>query len=546
MLQDLEQTFCPPLDPALFSAIASDYDLTDPSSLKQLEDTLTALKATADEQQDLPFDPSGTGGLSAADFLDDDADDNNNDGSASRNDTNGSRETDMASLRSDLSSLLIDGSNSNNKNNNKTYIVGPDGLPCLTGMTISEKAAYLCEMFPSVAEFTIKHTLAKCDSDVDRSMDVLLNLAFFDSQESQSPVDEDVKVSIPKGIDGFVSTQGGPKKKGKNKKKARGSPGFPLSEAENSLSETCDNSPVRNKWNDAKEDLEFIHSRTAAVLKKETIASAYHQNHASRSETIKYLAAANAPESISEDAAVVTQVAELVQEFPTLPIPMLEGLLNITGHSASAANELARATLFQPARRLSDIIRIAAPAPVLDEDVTPRKASSTATSGISSTYTGVQNTANAHFSAGSTAFVKASAAYRRGKSDRLMGGAAAYYASVGREHLEKAKRENSAAADALVSSQSSADSLDLHGVSVQDGVRIASDRVARWWEALGERKYLGSTRRGSYRIITGAGRHSRDGTPRLGPAVGKTLAREGWKVEVGSGVLVVTGRSNMS
>jgi hypothetical protein len=27
----------------------------------------------------------------------------------------------------------------------------------------------------------------------------------------------------------------------------------------------------------------------------------------------------------------------------------------------------------------------------------------------------------------------------------------------------------------------------------------------------------------------------------LGPAVGKMLIREGWKVEVGNGVLVVTG-----
>jgi hypothetical protein len=532
-LQDLEQAFCPPLDPALFSAIASDYDLADPSSLQQLEDTLNALKATADEQQDLPFDPSGTGGLSAADFLD-------NDGSASRIDTMGSRETDITSLRSDLSSLLIDGDDRNSATTNKAYIVGSNGLPYLTGMTAEEKAGYFCEMFPSVAEYTIKHTLTKCDFDVDRSMDVLLNLAFFDSQDSQSPIDEGVKISIPKGIEGFVSPQG-PKKKGKNKRaKAKGPAGFHLSETYEQSS-----SPVRNKWDDAKDDLDFINSRTAPVLKKKTVASAYHQNHASRSETIKYLATANAPESASEDATVVAQVAELVQEFPTISIPILEGLLNITGHSVSAASELARATLFQPSRRLSDIIRIAAPAPVLDEeDATPRKGGSTAAPRIVSEYTSVQNTANAHFSAGSTAFVKASAAYRRGKSDRLMGGAAAYYASVGREHLEKAKRENSAAADALVSSQSSADSLDLHGVSVQDGVRIASDRVAHWWESLGDSKYaLGVAMRGSYRIITGAGRHSRDGTSRLGPAVGKMLAREGWKFEVGQGVLVVTGRS---
>jgi hypothetical protein len=124
-----------------------------------------------------------------------------------------------------------------------------------------------------------------------------------------------------------------------------------------------------------------------------------------------------------------------------------------------------------------------------------------------------------------------------------MGGAAAYYSSVGRDHLERAKREAAAAADALVDSQSTSNSLDLHGVSVQDAVRIASSRVAAWWDSLGDAKYMrgGEAARSGFRIITGVGRHSHDGTSRLGPAVGKMLAREGWRVEVGEGVLTVTG-----
>lgn len=51
----------------------------------------------------------------------------------------------------------------------------------------------------------------------------------------------------------------------------------------------------------------------------------------------------------------------------------------------------------------------------------------------------------------------------------------------------------------------------------------------------------GDLARSGFRIITGVGRHSHDGTSRLGPAVGKMLAREGWRVEVGEGVLTVTG-----
>lgn len=123
----------------------------------------------------------------------------------------------------------------------------------------------------------------------------------------------------------------------------------------------------------------------------------------------------------------------------------------------------------------------------------------------------------------------------------MMGGAAAYYSAVGRDHLERAKRDASAAADSLVDSQSHSSMLDLHGVSVQDAVRIASERVEEWWESLGDAKYMRGARPAGYRIVTGVGRHSHDGTSRLGPAVGKMLAREGWKVEIGEGMLTVLG-----
>jgi hypothetical protein len=44
-----------------------------------------------------------------------------------------------------------------------------------------------------------------------------------------------------------------------------------------------------------------------------------------------------------------------------------------------------------------------------------------------------------------------------------------------------------------------------------------------------------------YRIVTGLGRHSEGGRGKIGPAVLKTLMSEGWKVEVGTGELRVTG-----
>lgn len=495
-----------------------------------MKQTLDTLKVSADEEQDLPFDPSGTGGLVLTEAL-------LNDGTASRQDTYGSREgTDITSLQSDLSSVRI-GSDDSRKNRTAGYIVSPEGLPNLTGLTAEEKSDYLAEMFPSVATYTIKHTLSKCDFDLDRSMDVLLNLSFFDSQHED---DEETRVYVPKGIEGFATASPNGRRKGKSRK-SRIKNSSIASNSENDAASTGGNSP-HNKWNAAKEDLDFIHSRTNSVLRREVVASIYHKNHASRAKTIESLAKTHAPSEPSDDAVVVAQVAELLQDFPDTPNFILEGLLRITGNSVSAANELARAMVFRPMSQLSDIIRIHTPSPVLDEDETS-KGRANISPLITSTYGAAQNMAEVYFAAGSTAFNQASSAYRRSKSDRLMGGAAAYYASVGRDHLERAKREASAAADAFVDLQSTADVLDLHGVSVHDAVRIANARVCQWWEGLGDAKYtVGGLAGKSYKIITGAGRHSRDGTSRLGPAVGKMLAREGWKVEISEGVLTITGK----
>ncbi|KAL1969982.1 hypothetical protein VTN77DRAFT_6387 [Rasamsonia byssochlamydoides] len=543
-LHDLEKAYCPPLDPALFNAIVSDFDLANPEHVKQLHETLDALKVTAEEQQDLPFDPSGTGGLGAAGVLD--VDGIASERSASRNDTSGSRETDITSLQSDLSSLGIEQKDTKNRTDNvrrPSYIVSPNGSLSLTGMTVEEKTAYLTEMFPSVDVYTIKHTLMKCDNDVDRSMDVLLNLAFF---EEQNPTDDGDKIFIPKGVDGFAEGSPGVngKKKGKNRKQkvnnTLSGTSSPNSEAASPQSEAA----MVNKWDAGKKDVEFICSRTFPVLQKEAVTSAYHSNGASLPATIHFLATSHAPKddaSRSDDPVTIAQVAELTQEFPTIPSTTLEGLLKITRNSVSAASELAAAMMVQPSSpQLSDIIRINAPTPVIDQKKPVRPPASPR---VASDYDSAQNAARAHLVAGAEAFAKASAAYRRGKSDRLMGGAAAYYSAVGRDHIERAKRETSAAADALVDSQSTSDVLDLHGVSVQDAVRIASARVSQWWDSLGDAKYApgGGAARTPYRIVTGVGRHSRDGTSRLGPAVGKMLVREGWRVEVGEGVLTVTG-----
>lgn len=515
--------------------------------MQQLRDTLDTLKLSAWEQEDLPFDPSGTSGLG----------DVNGEGDAdgvvssecTTTSRNGTRETDMTSLTSDFSNLSTGDDCVRSSDDLKDqarraqirYVVDANGSLCLTGATLDDKVDYLAEMFPTVDNFTIRHTLQKCDEDIDRSMDVLLNLAFFDEQQ---PDDDGVKIFIPKGVDGFeagLNGDVGPK----NKRKAKGRNG-----KNNKLQPSCfpsENIPRENKWDASKKDIDFVYSLTSSTLKRERIASAYHANGASLPLAIRSLAATNAPKEerqVDDDPVMVAQVAELSQEFPSVPPLTLAGLLNITRNSISAANELATAMMKRaPPASLTDIIKFTTTPVALDVDVETSERIANGSRAMRDSGR-VQNTAGSHFAAGADAFSKATTAYRRGRSDRLMGGAAAYYSAVGREHLERAKREVAAAADVLADSQSTPTMLDLHGVSVQDAVRIASYKVAEWWESLGEGKYLrggNNTARQGYRIVTGVGRHSHDGTSRLGPAVGKMLAREGWRVEVDEGVLTVVG-----
>jgi len=149
----------------------------------------------------------------------------------------------------------------------------------------------------------------------------------------------------------------------------------------------------------------------------------------------------------------------------------------------------------------------------------------------------------------SAAFTKASMYYRKANSDNLLSGAAAYYSQLGRDAHASLLSVSAAEADALVESQSSPAQLDLHGVGVKDAVRIANAKVKEWWEGLGEsRVRAGGGRNGvgdGYKIVTGLGRHSEGGRARLGPAVCRMLVEEGWKVEVGSGVLTILGRRKM-
>src|SRR5262249_49164483 len=118
-------------------------------------------------------------------------------------------------------------------------------MPTFADLTFEDKTTYLQEMFPSIDQHTINHSLMKCGENVDRSMDLLLNLAFFHDQGSD---DVEGRVSIPKGIDGFEGKSNfvRGRRKGKNKRrKTHEPPGY-------SESAPPSSPIVENKWDNGK------------------------------------------------------------------------------------------------------------------------------------------------------------------------------------------------------------------------------------------------------------------------------------------------------
>jgi hypothetical protein len=115
------------------------------------------------------------------------------------------------------------------------------------------------------------------------------------------------------------------------------------------------------------------------------------------------------------------------------------------------------------------------------------------------------------------------------------------YIQRAREEARLSLAKTANMAELLVNQQSTPTKIDLHGVTVLDGVRIAKHRVWQWWENLGEGRERTAKLQG-FTVVTGVGRHSANGVSRLRQAVGAALKNDGWRVETLTGQFYVTGR----
>ncbi|KAK5085860.1 hypothetical protein LTR05_005149 [Lithohypha guttulata] len=523
----LLRKYCPPLEESLFIAIASDYDLRNEEQVNQLDQLLADLKEQAVVEQELELAPSlqqETSAVAGTQTHSRTASSNQRASTTDLEDT-------IASVTSGISDLHpcpkeLDISHVEGK-----YTELPYGLE--GGSTI-DKQNWLKDLFPTIETIQIVETLARCNGDIQRSIDELLNLSFFHDDADRNYVPP----SVPKGVEGFAGDGKVKKSKGKKTRRNQETDIGYLSDGAHSSGATTPS----NIWRSAAEDVEFIVSRTH--LPMAFVRSVYHQNNANIAQTIRALITQEVESHASQikgDELLELQVAELRFELDAVPEIQIYGALLLARMIPSAAKDLLDVTLKRPMESQTGKL-VAQYTPLnLSEDEAPKRTARLST--VPGDPALLAGKAGVHSVQASKAFSQASAAYRRGKSDHLMGAAAAYYAEIGHEQRKRHKELIASAADSLVGQQSTANSLDLHGVSVEHAVRIARNSVENWWERLGDRKYIVGGVGDGYKIIVGLGTHSAQGIGRIGPAVSKMLIREGWKVNIQRGEVFVEGRS---
>nr|POF04559.1 smr domain-containing protein [Quercus suber] len=545
----LERSYCPPLDPALLSAILSDYDLASTSDVQAATQILDELKESADFEEQTDFDPSGTGAHSAYADVDAGVEAHHAVSSNPEASVSISSMTDLTSVSNDVASLSL-GESTEEDETNAAKVGHADDLENLDQDT---KISLLQDVFGDlVSQYTIKHTLKKCGGRWQMAMEELLSHVYLNETVDS---DDGTKISS-KGVDGFSEDRvykRAPKAKVKNQRSKRSNK---LSSVPTSPVDTA-STPSSNKWKSASEDIEFISSRTR--IASATVHSLYYEHNASVPKTIGALLKLSMDESkhiVTDDTAVMKGAQALGRDFPSIAPEYLAAIMRLTHPSTSAAHELAEALTARPKMTNGGAIQVIpqyAPVILNDENTPPWDSYSRNPSATTSSRSIHQDPsvsayqASAFNSARRAALSQARAAHRKAKSNHLMGGAAAYYGELGREYAALSSNASAAAADSLAASQSSSHHVDLHGIDVLNAVRIARDRTHAWWTGLGENRVNGrigaADRSTGYRIIVGVGRHSEGGKGKLGPAVSQMLQRDGWKFENAGGVIVVSGRA---
>lgn len=502
----------------------SDYDLSKDNDVAGASEILDIISGSAEVEESSGFDPSGSSGPTATGHDEDHGE------AASSSERHSPSDTDYTSLTQSVHALSIneldDEIATQSTDSLEREAQTDEHIARLQPLEPEAKERILIEAFPGLKEFDIRWTLKKYTGDIELAMEDLLNQTFLEETGGRH-----------RGVDGF-SEGGGTstpsikkRKKNKNRSQAAGENNSGLA------------SPIPSAWETRSNGVGLIAKLCGVEPSQAAALYERYKGHVPAVLNSILEEYADVPMDYTQEA--LDELTTLTNNFPSIELERLATILLICENADSSPAEFCNALL--PPKRNEEpspppSIRLNYKLKPKDTDAwaevssKPRSSASripTSTLSYADAGQGYRALRNENFD-------KASAAYRKARSDPLMGGVAAYYAQEGRDYNVKAKSAVAATADRLVAQQSSSKHLDLHGISVVDAVRIAREAVTAWWHRVDK---TGS--HAGFTIITGKGTHSEDGVARIRNAVGRMLIREGWKVDIGSGSILVRGTTGI-
>lgn len=327
-------------------------------------------------------------------------------------------------------------------------------------------------MFPEAKVFDIDFVLKRASNSFSKAVEEMLNQNFLEEESHKNG-----EGSLQRGVEGFYEPNTlppGRRKKDRKKELDRRTSSTPAPLDDKSTFGVI----FPSRWDKAKADVDYVTQRT--FVSAATVTSIYHRHGASLPETVAALCSSqefqNPYSADLEPHLLDSQITDLATDYPIIPQSQLKALVRLTYPITASAHELACV--------LSTPLSSASPGDIVPHYLprSPSPPPSTFPNSYRPDSILPLPTVGALAASRSAAFTQAQSAYQKSKSDRLMGGAAAYYSSVGREASASLRRHEAAAADALVLRQSRVGEADLHGVNVQDAVRIAKYKAEAWWE----------------------------------------------------------------
>ena len=526
-------------------SICSDFHLNDPEQFQLAREILLSISRDVEAEEATGFNPSGIGADELVDINKLNLDDADEAAAAVVGSDVKSSDGLTTTTESSQTQSLFSASSSKASTSDalETFRVG-----VFDGLKDSEKEEQLLSMFTSLKPVDVRLALKKNKGDASLAIDHLLNIEWLEQTGQRI-----------KGVDGFYTpdeTAPQRKRKGKKKKANSRTPGA------KSASPSSPTSSGEGGLNVANLDTQLHHTQNITYLSERftqpesDVATIYHQRGETMGAAViqivdNYLALGIQPVFGPNLSAFEEQLKKKYSWIPTEYFPPIIELTPTRDYAEDIIQILA--SYFEKPEYLKyDISYSVASSPADGEllssngviDLRAKPASTGQTTPGTGSFPGTLKSATA--SSQSLAAMRdhsynsAASAFKKGRSDPLFRLAAGYYSERAREQADAQRHAASIEAGYLVEQNRTADKIDLHGLTVQDGVNIALQCVQKWWERLGEDRVRKA--RDGFTVVTGIGRHNSDGKSRLRINVCKALLADGWKVEVLTGQFLVTGK----